>query len=82
MAWIEVLAKLIAIISAVTSFLKDRQLIEAGKAEAIATHLQGALDEIRSANQVKAEVDSRVGSPDSPGYAEKLRDDPAGLFRD
>lgn len=65
MGWVQIVAGLISGLAAFTSWLKDRQLIEAGKAQAIAAHLQGALDEIREANAVRDAVRADISA--NPG---------------
>lgn len=79
MDWLAFLGALVSIANAVAKYLGNKQLIDAGKAEAVSTQLQGALDAIRSAQAVKVEVDARTAGPDASA---KLRDDPANLYRD
>lgn len=57
----------LALANAVTKYLADKRLIEAGKAEAIADALQGAQKELRkvAANRTKFKSD--------PKYRDRLR---------
>ncbi|HEY4355966.1 MAG TPA: hypothetical protein VGN16_09480 [Acidobacteriaceae bacterium] len=79
MSWIAFVTTCISIVSAIVSYLKDQQAIESGVAEAVAAHLQGALDELKNANKARSDVDARTSGPDA---TERLRDDPANLYRD
>lgn len=62
MSWIGLVQVLLGIVSTVASYLKDRQLIDAGVAEAVGTHLQGALDEIDKANKAGQAVESDLAT--------------------
>jgi hypothetical protein len=48
--WLALLNAVLAVADAFLSWLKNRQLIDAGRAEIIALNLKGALDEIAKAN--------------------------------
>jgi hypothetical protein len=54
--WLGILRAAMMAASAFAGWLRDRQLIEAGKAEAVATHLKCALDEIAKANEARDSV--------------------------
>lgn len=56
MTWIQIVAGLIGAIATLVAWLKDRQAMEAGAAEAVSAQLRGALDEIRKANAVRDAV--------------------------
>jgi hypothetical protein len=77
--WISFIATLVSIVSTITSYLKDRQAIEAGAAEDALKHLQGASDALNAAIKTKLDVDQRTSGHDAAG---KLRDDSANLYRD
>lgn len=62
MTWVQIVAGLIASLAAFVSWLKDKQAIDAGIAEATANHLKGALDEIRKANAVRDAVRADIAA--------------------
>jgi hypothetical protein len=62
MAWLSIIQSLVSLLSTFTSWLSNQQLIDAGKAEAISAHLQGAIDEIRTANTVREQVRTDVAA--------------------
>lgn len=79
MGWLAFLEGLVSLANLVAKIIGNKQLMDAGKAQAISENLKGALDEIRAAQKVKTEVDARTSGPDASA---KLRDDPANLYRD
>lgn len=79
MSWLTLIAGVISAIVAALGYLERRQAIDSATAIAVSNQLQGALDAIRSAQETKAEVDSRTSGPDA---SNKLRNDPANLYRD
>lgn len=50
MTWISLLKALLTAAGALAAWMQQRSLIQAGRAEAIAANLKGALDEIAKAN--------------------------------
>lgn len=70
MTWIGILKALVLAVAGVASWLRDRQLIEAGRAEAIGNSLQSVLNEIAAADNARASV--RTEFERNP---ERLRDD-------
>lgn len=70
MTWIGILKALVLAVAGVASWLRDRQLIEAGRAEAIGSSLKLVLNEIAAADNARASV--RTDLERNP---ERLRDD-------
>ena len=70
MTWLGALKAALLALGAFTSWLKDRQLIEGARAQAIADNLAAALDEIATANRARDAV--RRALERDPGG---LRDD-------
>jgi hypothetical protein len=68
--WIGILKALVLAVAGVASWLRDRQLIEAGRAEAIGSSLKLVLNEIAAADNARASV--RTDLERNP---ERLRDD-------
>jgi hypothetical protein len=60
--WVQIVASLIGAIATLVAWLKDRQAIEAGVAQAVSAQLQGALDEIRRAIAARDAVRNRVAA--------------------
>jgi hypothetical protein len=56
MSWLAILAAVIKAVSALTSYLKDKQAIDAGTAQAVAAQLKGAIDEIQKATSARDAV--------------------------
>ena len=67
MTWLSILAGFLKLAGALAEWLKSRQLLEAGEAQAIATHLEGALKNVELAKAAR-------GKLDDPGERERLRD--------
>lgn len=53
MNWLGLLKAAVLALSAFAAWLRERRLLEAGKAESIAAHLKGALDEIARADAAR-----------------------------
>lgn len=68
MNWLAILRALLGLASSITSYLQERQLIEAGEARAIAEGLKNAQDAITKANQARRtaerKFDESGGVPD------------------
>jgi hypothetical protein len=62
MNWLSAIAALIGLIGSFTSFLRDRNLIETGEAQAINAALKGALDNVAKAQSARAAVRNDPGS--------------------
>ena len=67
MAWIGLLKLLLSLASSLAGYMRDRQLLEAGAAEAVAAGTTEALRRIEAANRARAAV------RDTP---ENIADDP------
>ena len=76
MSWPAIIQTALGIITAVLGYLRERRLIDGALAQAVSSHLKGALDEIAKANAVRDSV--RIGAAVHP---ERLRDDD-GFRRD
>ena len=70
MTWLGILKALVFAVGTFASWLRNRQLIEAGRAEAIASNLKSVLDEIAAADAARDAV--RVALERNP---QRLRDD-------
>lgn len=76
MTWVQIVAGLIGAIATLVAWLKDRQAIEAGVAQAISAQLQGAIDEIKRANVARDRVRSDIAAdPDSVRKPDKYSRD-------
>jgi hypothetical protein len=60
--WVQIVAGLIGAIATLVAWLKDRQAIEAGVAQAVSAQLQGALDEIKRANAARDRVRADIAA--------------------
>ena len=70
MTWLGIVKAALIALSAFASWLRNRALIDAGAAEAVAAHLAGALDEIGRAQAARDSVrDVLLRHPD------RVRDD-------
>ena len=70
MTWLGIFKALVIAAGSFASWMRDRQLIEAGRAEAIAGNLKAVLDEIAKADAARDAV--RRGVERDPS---RLRDD-------
>ncbi|HXJ01291.1 MAG TPA: hypothetical protein VNH44_08700 [Micropepsaceae bacterium] len=70
MTWLGILKALVLAVGSFAAWLRDRQLIEAGRAEAIGANLKSVLDEIGAAEKARDGV--RTALERDPG---RLRDD-------
>ena len=70
MAWLAIIELVLKAVSSVADFLGNRQLLEAGKAQAIREGLQATLDNMSKANAAKTELRD---NPDGE-YAVSVRD--------
>ncbi|HEY4265162.1 MAG TPA: hypothetical protein VGM72_07585 [Micropepsaceae bacterium] len=70
MTWLGILKALVLGVGVFADWLRDRQFMEAGRAETIASHLESALDEIAKAQKARDAVYTDVMR--DPG---RLRDD-------
>lgn len=68
MGWLSILKALLGLASGLTTYLQQRQLIEAGQAQAINEGLKNAKEAIHKANAARADAvtdfDKRNGLPD------------------
>lgn len=68
MGWLTLLQALLSVARVVADYLRDKQLIDAGEAKAIAEGLKGSLDAIERANKARSKAISRFdaanGVPD------------------
>jgi hypothetical protein len=76
-AWLGILKALVLALGGFASWMRDRQLIEAGRAEAIGVNLKAVLDEIAKADAARDSV-RRAVERDPSG----LRDDDGFKRRD
>ena len=67
MTWLSILAGVLRLAGTLAGWLKDRQLIDAGEAQAIAAHLEGALHNVELAKAARDKLDD-------PGERKRLRD--------
>ena len=56
MTWLSILNAGLIAVNTLLSWMKERQLIDAGRAEVLTGHLQAALDEIGKANAARDAV--------------------------
>lgn len=56
MAWASIIELVLKALSSIADYLGNRQLLEAGKAQAIVAGLQATLDNMSKADAVKKEV--------------------------
>lgn len=66
MSWLAVVLTALKLLLAVVSYLESQKLITAAKAEILSRHLEGALNEIKEADAVRAAVEQHFD-------ADKLR---------
>jgi len=68
MNWLALLKGLLALSNSLTEYLRNKQLLEAGEAQAISEGLQNAQDAIQKAREARntavREFDKRDGVPD------------------
>ena len=60
MTWLSILAGVLRLAGTIANWLKDRQLIDAGEAQAIAEHLGGALHNVELAKAARGKIDDPV----------------------
>lgn len=65
MQWLDLIKALIALVAGIVTFLRERKLIEAGAAQAVAAALETADNEIKNAkaarDRISAELDADPG---------------------
>jgi hypothetical protein len=59
--WLAILKAMLTVAGTLLGWMKERQLLEAGRAEAAATNLRRALDEIASANEARTRMRRDIG---------------------
>lgn len=69
MQWLDVIKALISLVAGIVTFLRERKLIEAGAAQAIAAALEQADNEIKNAKAARARVSAELDA-----HPERLRD--------
>ena len=77
MAWLGILKALVLALGSFATWMRNRQLIEAGRAEAIGVNLKAVLDEIAKADAARDGV--RLAVERDPS---RLRDDDGFKRRD
>lgn len=70
MMWVTLIQAVLQAVSAITSYLSNKKLIDAAQAEVIASGLKQTLDNMEKADHVKKEL---ADNPDGD-YARRLRD--------
>ena len=69
MQWLDVIKALIALVAGIVTFLREKKLIEAGAAQAVAAALEQADNEIKNAKAARARI-----AADLDAHPERLRD--------
>lgn len=69
MQWLVIVKALIALAAGIVNFLRERKLIEAGAAQAVAAALEHADNEIRNAKAAGAAIAAELDA-----YPERLRE--------
>jgi len=68
MGWLALLKAVLGLAQSLTGYLRDKQLIDAGEAKAIATQLEGSLHALERANEARSNAvrrfDDDNGVPD------------------
>lgn len=68
MSWLALLKAILGFASALTGYLRDKQLMDAGEAKAIVKQLESSLDAVERARAARrnavADFDKRNGVPD------------------
>lgn len=77
-----IISTVLSIIASVIKYLEQQKAVSDATAKVMADHLKGLQDAITDAKQTKAEVVARTSKPDGTPDPDKLRNDPAGLWRD
>lgn len=70
MPWLAIIQLVLKAVAGVVDYLGNRQLLEAGKAQALTEGLRTTLDNVEKANVVRAELST---NPDGD-FAARLRD--------